>query len=1178
MAWFKYTFYLLLFCALPLQAYSAVIWEEDFNDIAIDLKGATGSGPNSSPVTTIDMQDVTKWSINTNANTLNNNDWFRVENKLFEGRDLDGDGIWESEEINVSDYENISFNLDAIEDGDIDGHEANNPNNTDYFDVYYSIDNAPFTLLPSWNGTYGDANHTLIGNYPDDNDWVSINLSQAIPDGSSSLKIQIKMRNSSGAERISLDNVTVEGELIDSDSDGVPNNADLDDDNDGILDTVECPGSFTDFKNGSFELPTISTPWSPVLASSVPGWETDDPSNNIEIWTSGAINSVPAADGGFLVELQYTQYSSVYQVITTEPGAVISWSGYHRGRYGTDVAHVRIGSSLALATTEQVMSDGQSWNQYSGSYTVPAGQTTTYFVLTPISNSTPSNPSAGNLVDGWTITSSKLCDTDSDGIPDLLDLDSDGDSCKDTDEAYGVVGTDTNNDGTWGGVIGISEVDANGLVTAAGVTGSSYNTTPAQTAGVKNTFQQAIIVTVDDDPADQGIQENSTATFTAEASAAVAPTTTPTTTASTDVDYQWQISTDGGTTFTDIAGASGTATSGDTVSYTTPALNEAAEGNLYRVSFNNEAKICPIKTTSAIVDINSAPVAEDDTESTQEDTTLTVAVADGLIQDNDTDLENDTLTITGFTISGVSGTHSSGDTVTIPNIGDLTINGDGSYEFIPVANYHGTVPTATYTISDGNGGTDSAELIITVNSVDDFPTAVDDTITTITEDSGANTINVLAGDSFGGDGPSSGAITLPSATSANGGTVTVNNNGTPNDPTDDKVIYTPAANFNGSDSFDYTITDSNGDTSTATVTITVVSVNDQPTAVDDTITGINEDSGANTINVLAGDDFGGDGANTGAITLPSATSTNGGTVTVDNNGTPNNPSDDKVIYTPDTNFNGSDSFDYTITDSNGDTSTATVTITVVSVNDQPTAVDDTITGINEDSGANTIDVLAGDDFGGDGPSSGAITLPSNSSANGGTLSVDNNGTPNDPTDDKVIYTPAANFNGSDSFDYTIIDSDGDTSTATVTVTVNAVNDPPVPDDEILTAVAGVTITLDVLDGDTDPNGDALTITQVDGNPITNNGAAITLSDGTTVALVDGKLVVTPATGIATTSFTYTVDDGNGGVAQAQVIITLSAPPAHEAIPTLSEWALLLLIMMLGLFGYRQGALQRERSK
>ncbi|WP_181369010.1 Ig-like domain-containing protein [Flavobacterium pallidum] len=102
------------------------------------------------------------------------------------------------------------------------------------------------------------------------------------------------------------------------------------------------------------------------------------------------------------------------------------------------------------------------------------------------------------------------------------------------------------------------------------------------------------------------------------------------------------------------------------------------------------------------------------------------------------------------------------------------------------------------------------------------------------------------------------------ATPAANGTATVNNNGTPNDPTDDTIDYTPNADFNGSDSFTYTITDSNGDTSTATVNVTIAPDapgTDVPVASNDTAN-VTEDQSVN-IPVLANDTFGPDGPSTG---------------------------------------------------------------------------------------------------------------------------------------------------------------------------------------------------------------------------------------------------------------------------------------------------------------------------
>ena len=110
------------------------------------------------------------------------------------------------------------------------------------------------------------------------------------------------------------------------------------------------------------------------------------------------------------------------------------------------------------------------------------------------------------------------------------------------------------------------------------------------------------------------------------------------------------------------------------------------------------------------------------------------------------------------------------------------------------------------------------------------------------EDSGANAIDVLANDTDGADAGETLTVTA----------VTQGANGTVADHRPTGVSYTPDADFFGTDSFTYTISDGNGGSDTATVTVTVTHVNDDPVAVDDTAT-VAEDSGANAIDVLAND-------------------------------------------------------------------------------------------------------------------------------------------------------------------------------------------------------------------------------------------------------------------------------------------------------------------------------------
>lgn len=164
------------------------------------------------------------------------------------------------------------------------------------------------------------------------------------------------------------------------------------------------------------------------------------------------------------------------------------------------------------------------------------------------------------------------------------------------------------------------------------------------------------------------------------------------------------------------------------------------------------------------------------------------------------------------------------------------------------------------------------------------------------------------------DLPSIGSLTT---TNPSNGSVSINDNGTPNDPTDDIVTYTPNPDYNGPDSFDYTVCNTTGDCSTATVTVDVLPIVD---ALPDSIATI-EDTAVD-IDILANDN---DIPTIGTLTNTNPTD---GTAVINDNGTPGNPSDDSITYTPDPGFIGSDSFTYTLCDSLSNCSTTTVTILV----------------------------------------------------------------------------------------------------------------------------------------------------------------------------------------------------------------------------------------------------------
>jgi VCBS repeat-containing protein len=197
---------------------------------------------------------------------------------------------------------------------------------------------------------------------------------------------------------------------------------------------------------------------------------------------------------------------------------------------------------------------------------------------------------------------------------------------------------------------------------------------------------------------------------------------------------------------------------------------------------------------------NQAPVAVNDAYSTAEDTPLTLA-APGVLG-NDTDADGNPL---------------SASVVTGPAHGTLTLNANGAFTYTPDANFNGT-DTFIYRASDGTAQSNPATVTITVNASNDAPTATADAYST-GEDT-ALTVNapgVLTNDSDA-DGNQLSAV-LGSGPSH--GTLALNANGS--------FLYTPTADYNGSDSFTYRASDGTATSRLATVTITVTAVNDAPT-------------------------------------------------------------------------------------------------------------------------------------------------------------------------------------------------------------------------------------------------------------------------------------------------------------------------------------------------------------
>jgi cyclophilin family peptidyl-prolyl cis-trans isomerase len=369
-------------------------------------------------------------------------------------------------------------------------------------------------------------------------------------------------------------------------------------------------------------------------------------------------------------------------------------------------------------------------------------------------------------------------------------------------------------------------------------------------------------------------------------------------------------------------------------------------------------------------------------------------------------LDNDLL---GLTATSLTVTSAQGATN-----GVVTVASDGSQvTYQPNANFHGE-DTFTYTIkSNNNNETHTGTVRVTVSPVNDDPVANDDTIE-VDEDVTNFVLNVLTNDTFAPD--TDETLSITAFTQPTNGSV---------QQVDGALQYSASANFSGADTFTYTISDGNGGTDTATVTLTVRTTNDPPVATNDTVSTDEDMPAAITASTLLANDNAGSGETDQTLTLISVNGATNGTVALSGN---------QITFTPAANFSGSATFTYTVRDngtSNGTNdpkeSTGTVTVTVNPLNDAPTAVADTAT-TRPSAGTITLDVLQNDKIEPDTGETLKIAEVSTPS-NGGTATI---------VDNKIAYTPAANFSGTETFTYTITDLDtgGLTSQATVSVTVN----------------------------------------------------------------------------------------------------------------------------------------------
>ena len=602
------------------------------------------------------------------------------------------------------------------------------------------------------------------------------------------------------------------------------------------------------------------------------------------------------------------------------------------------------------------------------------------------------------------------------------------------------------------------------------------------------------------------------------------------------------------------------ATLGQQTSFTVPAEGTYTVNNLGVVTFtpilnfngtttpinytvnDNDGLTSNIATITVTVnDVNDPPVAVNDTASTNEDTPVDISI---LTNDSDPD---GTLNVTSVDLDPA--TLGQQTSFTVPAEGTYTVNNLGVVTFTPILNFNGTTTPINYTVNDNDGLTSNiATITVTVNDVNDPPVAVNDTASTnedtpvdisiLTNDSDPDgTLNVTSVDLDPATLGQQTSFTVPAE-----GTYTVNNLGV--------VTFTPILNFNGTTTpINYTVNDNDGLTSNiATITVTVNDVNDPPVAVNDTAS-TNEDTPVD-ISILTNDSDPDGTLNVTSVDLDPATLGQQTSFTVPAEGTYTVNNLGVVTFTPILNFNGTTTpINYTVNDNDGLTSNiATITVTVNDVNDPPVAVNDTAS-TNEDTPVD-ISILTNDS-----DPDGTLNVTSvdlDPATPGqqtsftvvgeGTYTVDNAGV--------VTFDPAENFNGvTTPIDYTVDDNDGLTSNvATVTITVTAQNDPPVATDDTYIMDQDTSIILTPLTegvADSDPDNDTLVIASINGKPvILGTPKTILVPNGSVNYSATGVVTFTPTPGyVGTSSFPYTISDGNGGTDDATENITVLLAPA-----------------------------------
>lgn len=439
----------------------------------------------------------------------------------------------------------------------------------------------------------------------------------------------------------------------------------------------------------------------------------------------------------------------------------------------------------------------------------------------------------------------------------------------------------------------------------------------------------------------------------------------------------------------------------------------------------------------------------------------------------------------------------------------------------------------TITVNDGELDSAVANTVISVTSVNDVPVANADGSINMVEDTPLSISPALL---LGNDSDAdSDLLSVSAVSNAVNGTVTINSFG--------NIIFTPANNYFGPASFDYTVSDGNGGTSLASVSLAIAAVNDAPvadlngasagtaysTSYTENAIGVGivdpahvlsdvDDVQLESASVVLNNGQLGDlleaASSVGPVSIsiaPAAALTGNGVVTVTLSGTGTLAQYEaalEAITYRSTSENPSivaRNISIVVNDGSDNSALSTTTIGIVSVNDAPVAADDLSLVTDEDQ-ALIITPLANDtDVEGDSLSvtaiDGVVIAPN------GVLAITNGSVELASDGQTLTFTPDVNYFGAVNFAYTV--SDGAlTDTGNISINVQSVNDAPVAlDDGPVVLVEDGSVSFDpVTANDTDVEGDALSVAAINGTPITI-GAIVAVDNGTVELAPDSRTLI-----------------------------------------------------------------------